>query len=368
MRFELETSAGALLDGLRAIAPAIERRPTLPILSHVCFEDGRMRATDLDLEIEAGFAVSRFEGAICLEHRTLMTLMRHVPRDETVTLVDQQQTGRVQVRMGASEYQLPSLPASDHQRLIADGLSHDWDCGNAGLARVFKRVSPAISTEEVRYYLNGVCLSSWFGRDEEGHEERPCVVATDGHRLIAVDVPSAKDFTGQIIPRKAVKIVCGLGDPQQMRFYQDGQSIQFRWPGVSVSTKLIDGAYPDFSRVVPQRDEGAHQISWSSEEVRAALARLSAVSVERSQSVTVSADETEIRLSAKTAEAGEGVERLTEARCEGPDLIEFGLNGKYLRAHLDSVSDECGLQVTDAISPVASFDEGAVSILMPLRV
>ena len=364
--FELITSAGALFDALKAIAPVIEKRNTIPILSCCRFADGRVAGTDLDLEIETQFAVSKFEGEICVDHGTLWRLTRYIPRDAQITM-RANEAGGVDIDFEGGSYTLPSLPASDWSSLTGRmGLASEWNCSNAALARVFKQVSHSISTEETRYYLNGVCLTNWAGADSA--ESSPCVVSTDGHRMTVVDVPGADGFADQILPRKAVSIVCALGNPQTLRFQADELALQFAWPGMTLTTKLIDGSFPDFGRVIPKPDSAVTQITLPANEAGTILSRLDALHAERSRATKIAIEGDSVFLSAGSSQHGTGREQVRTAEVSKPLDLKLGLNAHYLRDQLRIMPDDVPLSIQDEKSPVAAFGDGITAVLMPLRV
>lgn len=378
--FNLRVSAGDLTKALRAIAPVIERRNTIPVLSCARFELGRVTATDLDIEIETSFAHMSMTGAACIPHGPLLALASNIAPDALVTLASNAERGGIDLtftdaRSGAGDYNLASLPAADWQGMVPDEMPVTWECGNARLADAFKLCRPAISTEPTRYYLNGVCLNSWSGRGDDT-AMRPCAVATDGHRLIVVDLPGAPNWSDEpnkngtdpalIVPRKAVGIICDLGNPTQFDRF-GATKIRLRWPGLSVTTKLIDGNFPDFGRVVPQRGAAETQLTLQRGDYKAASARLSAVDSSRSQSRKITLAGGAVRMSAGMSEIGSGTETLEAAHYTGRDL-ELGLNAKYMSAHFGVMADDVPLSISDAASPVAAFGDGVVSVLMPLRV
>lgn len=376
-KFHLETSAGALLKALRAIGGVVERRCTIPVLGMVCFADNRVAASNLDIEISTVFAVTRFEGSLCVDYGRLLGLLVTLDADAPVLLAETE-SGACDVLFGQAEYTLPALPISEWSSIVQHEMPEVWKCDNAQIGDVFAKVLPAASTEETRYYLNGICLTQWsdpfaVSEDRDVTKDMPVAVATDGHRLMAVNVPSGLGFDGAIVPRKACEIVAEIGNPTEVHTYPSRTHMAFSWPGLTVTTKLIDGNFPDFQRVVPTQN--GTELNLPRGATLSAIARVLAINTDRTRGLKItlggSGPETGSVAVSTKCEGASGYEVIEQATYSlGDGFSEggsLGISAKYLRTHYGLIGDGVPLWLADAASPMVSHHAGAVSVLMPLR-
>lgn len=359
MKTLLKTHAGQIAKAMALIMKVIERRTTIPILSAVLIEGGKAIGTDLDMDISAGFGVIEGGDPFCVEARHLAELSRLFDDQDEVTFL-QTEDGGVVLRCGQSAHRLVSHPATDFQRLALKGPQGAWrSAGNWGLRDALKGVAHAISAEETRYYLNGVCFSEW-------KDGLPCLVATDGHRLSLREVDGASGFDGQIVPRKAVQIITSLGEVDRLRFYDNGAL--FQCGGATVSTKLIDGTFPDFTRVIPAPEERV--INLPTEATGVALKRVALASQEGSRSIGFVRHGIDgVALSVRGMDGSEAFEVVKGASTTITERdVLVGLNAKYVGEMLAKAgADEVRLECRDSASSLASRAKGRVDVLMPLR-
>lgn len=272
----IQMTAGALASGLKLLSGVVEHRVTFPVLG--CFElsNGKLFGSNLDVDVEVEVPASGKAVLPPIEYRGVARLARLIDGDETLTIEPASPAkGRheVELRFNGSRYQLPhadsELPRLD---MPADAVA--TQAGNLGLLAAMRRVAPFISTEETRYYLNGICLS-------RGPDGAPCVVATDGHRLAWMPtgaVAMAEGESDPIIPRDALKVLLAQkAEPGTVQF--GALRTRFEWPGLRLTAKLIDGTYPDFRRVIPKFETApALEVELPRGAMLAALRRLSVMS------------------------------------------------------------------------------------------
>ena len=255
MKLSMERSA--LLRAMSRAQSVVERRNTIPILSNVLIEaEGdqvSFRATDLDIEVidRANAMVGR-AGATTVPAHVLHEIVRKLPDGAMVELADDGLAGRLDVKAGRSHFSLATLPREDFPVMASAEYQTSFACAAATLRRLFDKAKFAISTEETRYYLNGVYMHAANGPD--GPVLR--CVATDGHRLARIDAPlpeGAADLPGVIVPRKTVGELRKLLDDDDMTIAVSVSEtkVRFATPDVTLTSKVIDGTFPDYARVIP---------------------------------------------------------------------------------------------------------------------
>jgi DNA polymerase-3 subunit beta len=369
---KLTIERNALIRALSHVQAVVERRNTIPILSNVLIlaEDDRLHLTATDLDIEASDSASAQvvrAGAVTAPAQTLFDVVRKLPDGAEIGF--ELSEGRLQVRAGRSKFALPTLPAADFQTMSHEPSGVRFELAADALRRLIDKTRFAISTEETRYYLNGVYLHCTSG--PAGAVLR--AVATDGHRLALAEMAAPKGASGLkgvIIPRKAVAEVRRLleGSNEMVAVEASDAKIRFTVGDAQLISKLIDGSFPDYQRVIPK--DNRRILIIDNRDFAAAVDRVATVSAERSRSVKLSLAADRVTLSVSHSEAGQGDEEV-EANFRG-DPMEIGFNAKYL---LDVAQQIEGVNVqiefNDPASParvVDLEDPGAQYVLMPLRV
>ncbi|MDA0262196.1 MAG: DNA polymerase III subunit beta [Proteobacteria bacterium] len=372
MKLTIERSA--LLTALGHVQSVVERRNTIPILSNVqlAAEGGFMNltATDLDLSVVAQVATEVSQsGATTTPAHTLYDIVRKLPDGAQIELNLGEADGRLKIRAGRSEFMLPCLPREDFPVISEGELPTQFSIGAAELRRMIDKTRFAISTEETRYYLNGIYIHH---ADQEGVAMLRAV-ATDGHRLALVDTPlpdGAGDMPGIIVPRKAVnelrKLVDATEDPIAIAL--SDTKIRFSFANTVLTTKLIDGTFPDYARVIP---EGNDKVLEADNKVLSeAVDRVSTISTEKSRAIKLEVSEGKLNLSATSPESGSAVEELVVSyQGEG---LEIGFNSRYLLDIAGQIEgDVVRFTMSDAVSPTIvedGSDAAALFVLMPMRV
>jgi DNA polymerase-3 subunit beta len=372
MNFTIERAA--LLRSLAHVQSVVERRNTIPILSNVKLEAGegrlRLTATDMDLEVVESVAVETAgPGATTVPAHTLYDIVRKLPDGAEVTLESAGDAAKLIMRCGRSRFTLPCLPVEDFPVMSDVGLDHQFRLPPHELRGLIDRTRFAISTEETRYYLNGIYL----------HEARrhgaPVLraVATDGHRLASVEVPlpeGGAGMPGVILPRKTVAEVRKLIDEaaDEVVVSLAETKIRFAFNDAVLTSKLIDGTFPDYEKVIPTGND--KQLNVDTRLFADAVDRVSAISSEKSRAVKLAVANGTLVLSASSPEYGSATEEL-EVDYAGTAL-EIGFNSRYLLDIAQQIEGTSArLLMADASSPTLLReveDESALYVLMPMRV
>lgn len=371
---KLTIDRGALIKALSHVQNVVERRNTIPILSNVLLEaDGaalRLTATDLDIEAsDSTIAHVDKAGAVTAPAQTLFDVVRKLPDGADIELLLDSESGRLTLTCGRSRFALPTLPASDFQTMARDDVETSFEIEAAEFRRLIDKTRFAISTEETRYYLNGVYLQ---GVEAEGGRVLRAV-ATDGHRLALADTSApkgAETLSGIIVPRKAVGEIRRLLDdaPETVEVSASDAKIVVRVGEAVLVSKLIDGAFPDYTRVIPKGNDAVMTVA--NGDFRGAVDRVSTVSAERSRSVKMTLDKGHLTLQVSNVDMGQGVEELEVGYEASP--LEIGFNARYLLDVAQQIEgDEVRFEFGDANSPARildTADTAAQYVLMPLRV
>lgn len=367
MKFSMER--GALLAALGHVQNVVERRNTIPILSNVLISAAgggiNLTATDLDIEIsEQAEATIAAPGDITVPAHTFYDIARKLP-DGAQIGVEIGGDGRLEISAGRSHFTLPLLPAGDFPKLTADDFTHHFNMKPAQLLRLLDKTKFAISTEETRYYLNGIYI--------EASGDKLRAVATDGHRLALADteLPSgAEDLPGIIVPRKTVGEIRRLidGHDGDIDVSLSDAKIRFVVGGAVLTSKLIDGSFPDYQRVIPKDNPSALVIE--NTVFASAVDRVSTISADKSRSIKFGVDGDNLQLAVNSPETGNATEDLI-VDFSG-DALEIGFNAKYLLDVSGQIeSKDVKFHLADNQSPVLVTDSGdddALFVLMPLRV
>ncbi|MBT8412778.1 MAG: DNA polymerase III subunit beta [Boseongicola sp.] len=372
MKLSIERSE--LLKAVGQAQSVVERRNTIPILANVLIEaegnQASFRATDLDIEVvdEAAATVER-AGATTVSAVTLHEIVRKLPDGSLVTLTDDGASGRLTVEAGRSNFSLATLPREDFPVMATSEYEANFVCSAPVLRRLFDKSKFAISTEETRYYLNGVYMHI---ADANGGQVLRCV-ATDGHRLarIDADMPAgAEGLPGVIVPRKTVGELRKLldNDEAEIAVSVSETKIRFAAPGITLTSKVIDGTFPDYTRVIPSGN--TRRLEVDAADFAQAVDRVATVSSERSRAVKLSLDEDRLVLSVNAPDSGAAEEELAVAY--GDDALEIGFNAKYLLEIASQVDRENAVFLFNSSGDPTLMREGndetAVYVVMPMRV
>jgi DNA polymerase-3 subunit beta len=372
MRIIIERSN--LLKTLGHVHRVVERRNTIPILSNVLVktENGalRLKATDLDLEItETVAANGEQEGATTVPAHLLYDIVRKLADGSEVKLATNADGNQMTVTSGRSNFRLQCLPESDFPDITAGTFSHSFKLKGSALGRLVERTQFAISTEETRYYLNGIFLHTI----ESDGALRLRAVATDGHRLARAEMEApagSEGMPGIIIPRKTVGELQKLldGGEDEILVELSDSKIRFTIGPIVMTSKLIDGTFPDYQRVIPQNND--KELTLDRQSFSAAVDRVSTISSERGRAVKLAVATGQLTLTVNSPDAGTATEELAVGY--EADDIEIGFNARYLLDITGQLAgDTAVFMLADPGSPTLikdGGDDGTLYVLMPLRV
>ena len=371
---KISIERGTLLKAVGQAQSVVERRNTIPILANVLVEaEGStvsFRATDLDIEVvDRAPAMVERAGATTVSAVMLHDIVRKLPDGALVTLSEDAAAGRLTVTAGRSTFNLATLPKEDFPVMASSEYSTNFAAAAPVLRRLFDKAKFAISTEETRYYLNGVYMHVATG--EDGAVLR--CVATDGHRLARIDAPlpeGAQGMAGVIVPRKTVNELRKLldDDEAQIAVSVSETKVRFATPSITLTSKVIDGTFPDYTRVIPQNNTRRLEVDAS--DFAKAVDRVATVSSERSRAVKLSLDEDRLILSVNAPDSGAAEEELAVAYSD--ERLEIGFNAKYLLEIASQVDRENAVLLFNSSGDPTLMREGndtsAVYVVMPMRV
>ena len=373
---KLKADRATLLKALAHIQSVAEKRNTIPILANVLIavRDGRLSFTATDMEIavvEDVAANTTRNGATTAPAATIYDIVRKLPDGAEVELDHPGGDAQLALRAGRFATSLLVLPVEDFPAMTAGQLPHRFHLPALVLRGLIDRTRFAISTEETRYYLNGIYLHAV----ESGGQRRLRAVATDGHRLARVeeDLPEgAGSMPGVIIPRKTVAELRKLLDEESgsIEVALSDTRIQFTVGAITLTSKLIDGTFPEYDRVIPRDNDKVLRVG--KKDFSDAVARVAAISNERSRPVKLALQKDVLTLSAASPDQGTAVEELDGDHVQysaGP--LEIGFQARYLNDITDQIADQVEFRFADGSAPTIvcdSADASALYVLMPMRV
>jgi DNA polymerase III subunit beta len=364
----------ALLKSLGHVHRVVERRNTIPILANVLLraEEGglRLKATDLDIEVTETIPADVAQGgATTVPAHVIYDIIRKLPEGAQVSLETTGDGGQMQIRSGRSRFTLQALPESDFPDLAAGDMGHRFGLPAADLKRLVEKTQFAISTEETRYYLNGI----FFHTLEAGNATVLRAVATDGHRLARVEMPAPEGAVGMpgiIVPRKAVAEIQKLVEDsdENVAIELSPSKIRLTFNGVVLTSKLIDGTFPDYQRVIPSGND--KRLTVERADFAKAVDRVSTISSERGRAVKLALNEGRLTLTVNNPDSGSATEEIEVDYDAGP--LDIGFNARYLLDITGQLDGDTALfRLADPGSPTLIQDRDdapALYVLMPMRV
>ncbi|MEL0071247.1 MAG: DNA polymerase III subunit beta [Rhodobiaceae bacterium] len=372
MKTTIERSA--LLKALNHVQSVVERRNTIPILSNVLLEaeNGVLGLTATDLEIEMREKVEADiaqPGAITAPAHMLYDIVRKLPDGAQVEISTDDSVSRLVLVSGKSSFALQTLPREDFPAMARDEMPVAFALPANDLRRLIEKTRFAISVEETRYYLNGIYLHVL---EDEG-QNLLRAVATDGHRLARVQMNQpvgAEALPAIIVPRITV------GDVQKFLVDAEGEvslqvsdtKINFAFDNIVLTSKLIDGKFPDYTRVIPTQNDKT--LSVDAKSFAQSVDRVSAISSEKSRAVKLNLETDSLGLSVSNPESGNANDELSVSYAA--DAMEIGFNARYLLDIAGQLDGETAtFELADSGSPTIVRDDkdtDALYVLMPMRV
>jgi DNA polymerase-3 subunit beta len=358
-----------LLKSLSHVQSVVERRNTIPILSNVLIEareDGsiRLMATDLDLQVDESVPANVTQpGATTVSAHTLFDIVRKLPEGSQVEFTAAE--GKMQIVAGRARFNLSTLPRDDFPVIAEGELPTRFELPAATLRQVIDKTRFAISSEETRYYLMGIFLHV--------ADDQLKAAATDGHRLARVTVAKPDGADGMpdvIIPRKCVAELRKLLDEVEgtVEVSLSPTKVRFGLGSAVLTSKLIDGTFPDYNRVIPTGNDKLLKLDPKT--FANGVDRVSTIASEKTRAVKISLDRDRVTLSVTSPENGVATEEL--AADYGADGIEIGFNARYLLDILHEIEgDTVEVHLADAAAPTLLRENdksSALYVLMPMRV
>ncbi len=374
MAMKISIDRAALLRSLNHVQSAVERRNTIPILANVLLsaKDGTLTlsTTDMDLEINESVAAKVVtEGSATSPALMLHDIVRKLPDGSDIEITVDDQATSMKVRAGRSNFRLGCLPVADFPELGSGQYQTSFSLKASDLRAIIDRTKFAMSTEETRYYLNGIFVHA----NQTNGVDVLRAVATDGHRLARFEMPlpeGAKDMPGVIIPRKTIlelrKLLEEAAD--KIGISVSPNKIRFAFDHIVLTSKLIDGSFPDYERVIPSGNDKVIEVDPKT--FSSAIDRVSTISDGKSRAVKITLNGKTMTISANSPESGSATEDV-EVHSEASP-IEIGFNARYLMDITSQVDGEaCRIKLADPASPTIiedAADGSALYVLMPLRV
>ncbi len=370
---KLVLARDVLLKSLSHVQSVVERRNTIPILANVLIRatggEVSFTATDMEIEINETLPAQVSKaGSLTAPAHTLYDIVRKLPDGAQVELTAAS-ANQLTLSSGRSNFKLGCLPIEDFPKMPEGDLARSFTLSSSDLRALIDRSRFAMSTEETRYYLNGIYLHAATSKNLAVLR----AVATDGHRLARVEMPApegAGGIPGIILPRKTVNEIRKLIDEsgERVEIALSESRVRFTFGGVIVASKLIDGTFPDYNRVIPSGNDKILEVDTRA--FAAAVDRVATISSEKSKGVKISLTPGHVVLSANSPEAGSATEEL-EARYDGA-LLDVGFNARYLLDILQQIEGN-GTRFTlgDTAAPAIIqdvSDSSALYVIMPMRV
>jgi DNA polymerase III subunit beta len=358
-----------LLKSLGHVQSVVERRNTIPILSNVLIEARddnsiRLMATDLDLQVDESVPANVEQaGATTIPAHTLFDIVRKLPEGSQVELDHSE--GKMHLSAGRSRFHLSTLPRDDFPVISEGELPTRFELPAATLRQIIDKTRFAISSEETRYYLMGIFLHV--------ADDQLKAAATDGHRLARIVLPKPDGADGMpdvIVPRKCVAELRKLLDELEgtVEITLSPTKIRFGLGSAVLTSKLIDGTFPDYNRVIPTANDKLLKLDPKT--FAAGVDRVATIASEKTRAVKMSLDRDKVTLSVTSPESGTATEEVPADY--GSDSIEIGFNARYLLDILHEIEgDSVEVHLADAAAPTLLRENdksNALYVLMPMRV
>ncbi|MCL2439243.1 MAG: DNA polymerase III subunit beta [Alphaproteobacteria bacterium] len=361
-----------LLKTLSHLYRIVERKSTVPVLSNIKVEAAKelkITATNVDLEIiETVDAKIGETGATTIPAHVFYDIVRKLPEGD-ISIKTNADASKVVIKAGNSEFTLPALPSEDFPVMTSGSMPFKFNLPVDDLKALIDKTKFAVSTEETRYFLNGIFVHTV----EVKGKDILRAVATDGHRLARLDVAApanAKGMPGIIIPRKVVNELRTLLDDTSSDIMVEvsNTKARFSFAGATITSKLIDGKFPDYEKVIPTTNDKALEIECKS--FAEAVDRVSSVSFEKSKSIKLKIAKGKLTLSSSTPDSGSATEDLPVEYAA--DTLEIGFNSRYLLDIAEQIKGKfIKFMISDASSPsvITELDsDSALYVLMPMRI
>jgi DNA polymerase III subunit beta len=363
-----------ILRVLSHVQSVVEKRGTIPILANIKLDvmDGQIELTATDMElavVDRATADVTASGSTTVPAHTLYDIVRKLPEDSDVEFIESAEDNKISIRAGSSRFSISTLPVDDFPAIAEGDLPHTFVLTREECRALIEKTRFAMSTEETRYYLNGVYVHA----PENADSQVLRAVATDGHRLSRVEVPlpaGASGMPGVIIPRKAIAELSKLLEESvtEVKISLSDTKIRFVCGAVILVSKLIDGSFPDYTRVIPVGNDKVLEVGAVA--FAKAVDRVSVIASDKARGVKLTVGAKEVVLSATSGEQNSGEERIDASFTD--EALTVGFNARYLLDVLGQIeSNTVRLTLADGNAPAVvtdPADASALYVVMPMRV
>ena len=362
-----------IFKSLSHVQSIVEKKNTIPILSNILIEAKdnilTLSATDMDISINETINCNVIDpGSITVSAHTLYEIIRKIPEGNEIEFISNDGK-RFSVRSGNSKFSLACLPKEDFPIIETIQLKSELVIDAQVLLNLINKTKFAISNEETRYFLNGIYLHN----KKIENNDYLCLVATDGHRLAKIDFAYTNgltDLPGVIIPKKTINELCKLlaDCTSNIKINFDPNKVVFYINKIVLISKLIDGNFPNYEKVIPKNNNNILRIK--RRDFCEAIDRVSTITNEKSPAIKFTLFDNLMNMTSIDAESGSATEDI-ETEYDGPK-IEIGFNSKYILEMINQLDDEkIVLKFNDSTSPVIatqSTSPDLIYVLMPMRV
>ena len=374
---EFKINSTDLLKALSHIHGIVEVRHTLPILSNIILEakDDKLILSSTNLDIYCSDKIKAEvlqSGEVSVSAVTFFEIIKRLPSGSEVLMIMEEGENEIRLTCGRSKFNLSTLKTDDFPIISDSDLSTNFVLSADELIRIIDKTKFAVSNEETRYYLNGIFLH----KAERNSIQFLRAVATDGHRLAQYDIPlpqGAEEITGIIIPKKTIyelrKVLDDANGDVSVSLNEN--KIKFSFNDLKVVSKVIDGTFPDYTKVIPQKND--KNFKTNNSDLKNAIDRVSAVAANeesKSKAIKFCIDNNSLSLSVESQSKGSANEMI-DVNYSG-DKVDIGFNSKYIIDICNEVDgDEISISLSDSISPAIILDktdENLFFVLMPMRI
>ena len=374
---EFKINSTDLLKALSHIHGIVEVRHTLPILSNIILEakDDKLILSSTNLDIYCSDKIKAEvlqSGEVSVSAVTFFEIIKRLPSGSEVLMIMEEGENEIRLTCGRSKFNLSTLKTDDFPIISDSDLSTNFVLSADELIRIIDKTKFAVSNEETRYYLNGIFLH----KAERNSIQFLRAVATDGHRLAQYDIPlpqGAEDITGIIIPKKTIyelrKVLDDANGDVSVSLNEN--KIKFSFSDLKVVSKVIDGTFPDYTKVIPQKND--KNFKTNNSDLKNAIDRVSAVAANeesKSKAIKFCIENNSLSLSVESQSKGSANEMI-DVNYSG-DKVDIGFNSKYIIDICNEVDgDEISISLSDSISPAIILDktdENLFFVLMPMRI
>ncbi len=371
MKISIEKNS--IFKTLSHVQSIVEKKNAIPVLSNILIEAKdnilTLSATDMDVSITETVNCNVIDpGSVTVSAHTLYDIIRKIPEGNEIEFISNDGK-RFSIRSGNSKFSLACLPKEDFPIIEINQLKSELIIEAQVLLRLIDKTKFAISNEETRYFLNGI----YFHKKNIENKEFLCLVATDGHRLAKIEFSDVKDLSnlpGVIIPKKTINELCKLLSDcnTSVKINLDPSKIIFYIDKTILISKLIDGNFPDYEKVIPKNNNNILTINRNM--FCEAIDRVSTITDDRSPSIKFKLLQNLMNMSSIDEKSGSATEDI-ETKYEG-QKIDIGFNSKYILEMINNLDDEdVVLKFSDSNSPVIASESSSpnlIYVLMPMRV